>query len=153
MKNNIIKGLLVGVVTCLSILSVMGLGPQASDNGQDLREIHCKHFILGIPLGTPGSNDLIFRDIYAMSTNDSTKFADWVAYRLDPETVVGEVTTKRLWKADPWLAEEETLEPEDNKGAHKALETDRGHQAPLASFKGTNWQETNYLSNIYPTEI
>jgi endonuclease G len=153
MKNNAMKGFLIGVAFCLSILCVMGLGPQASANRQDLQEVHCKHFIYGIPLGTPASNDLIVRDIYALSSNDSTKFADWVAYRLDPGTVVGDAVTKRVWKADPWLADQETLEPEDYKGANKALRTDRGHQAPLASFKGTNWQETNYLSNIYPTEI
>jgi len=152
MKNNIVKGVLIAVVICLSILCVMGLSSQPpATNTQDLQEIHCKHFIYGIPLGTSASNDLIIRDIYAMSTNDSTKFADWVAYRLDPETVVGDVETKRVWKADPWLAEEETLEPDDYKGAHKALKTDRGHQAPLASFKGTKcWHETNYLSNITP---
>ena len=27
---------------------------------------------------------------------------------------------------------------------------DRGHQAPLATFKGKNWQETNYTTNITP---
>jgi endonuclease G len=151
MKNNALKGFLIGVAFCLSILCIMGLGSQALANKQDLQEVHCKHFIYGIPLGTAASNDLIIRDIYALSSNDSTKFADWVAYRLDPETVVGDVETKRVWKADPWLAEEETLEPEDYKGAHKALKTDRGHQAPLASFKGTDyWHETNYLSNITP---
>jgi endonuclease G len=102
-------------------------------------------------LGTPANNDLIIRDIYAMSTNDSTKFADWVAYRLDVQTVQGDVKTKRVWKAEPWLDDEETLEPEDYKDAHKVLKTDRGHQAPLASFKGTKlWHKTNYLSNITP---
>lgn len=31
------------------------------------------------------------------------------------------------------------------------LKVDRGHQAPLASFKGTPyWSQTNYLSNITP---
>ena len=86
-----------------------------------------------------------------MSTNDSTKFAGWVAYRLDAQTVTGDAETKRVWKADPWLANQETLEPPDYKGAHKVLKTDRGHQAPLASFKGTKyWYQTNYLSNITP---
>ena len=117
----------------------------------DLQEIHCKHFIYGYPLGTPATNDMIIRDIYALSSNDQTKFADWVCYRLDRETVEGEANTKRKWKADPWLEDEETLEPPDYKGANAALKTDRGHQAPLASFKGTkNWHETNYLSNITP---
>lgn len=113
-------------------------------------EIHCKHFFYGYPLGTPKSNDLIIRDIYAMSNNDSTKFADWVAYRLDLNTIKGK-THKRVWKVDPYLDEDETLEPADYKGAYKALKVDRGHQAPLASFLGTqDWYMTNYLSNITP---
>ena len=114
-------------------------------------EIHSKHWIFGYPLGTPATNDLIIRDIYALSSNDTTTFADWVAYRLDSETVTGDVRTTRRWKADPWLAEDETLEPADYTRAHALLATDRGHQAPLASFKGTDaWQQTNYLSNITP---
>ncbi len=37
-------------------------------------EIHSKHFFHGIPQGSPATNDLIMRDIYAMSSNDDTKF-------------------------------------------------------------------------------
>lgn len=115
-------------------------------------EIHCKHWIYGYPKGTPASNDLIIRDCYAMSSNDETKFADWVAYRLDETTVTGDAQqTTRKWKADPWLDDSETLEPKDYKSAHAELKTDRGHQAPLAAFKGTDcWAETNFLSNITP---
>src|SRR5690606_9298182 len=46
-------------------------------------EVHCKHFFYGRPRGTPYTNDLIIRDGYAMSSNDDTKLADWVAYRLE----------------------------------------------------------------------
>ena len=43
------------------------------------------------------------------------------------------------------------LEPGDYRGAYAALNTDRGHQAPLASFTSTHdWEATNYLSNITP---
>lgn len=114
-------------------------------------EIHCKHFFYGYPAGAPSTNDMIIRDAYALSSNDETKFADWVAYRLDKEIITGDVETKRNWKADPWLSADETLEPGDYKGASKSLHIDRGHQAPLASFKGTKyWADTNYLSNITP---
>ncbi len=114
-------------------------------------EIYCKYFIYGYPTGTQSTNDLIIRNIYALSSNDETKFADWVAYRLDKETVTGDVETKRKWKPDPLLEDDETLEPADYKDAHAILKTDRGHQAPLASFKGTDdWADTNYLSNITP---
>ena len=118
-------------------------------------EIHCKHFCHGYPTGTPTTNDMIIRDIYALSSNDEAKFADWVAYRLDEDTIEAIYGTRRNWKADPWLDEEETLEPrpDDYRGAHEALGTDRGHQASLASFKGTAyWPETNYYSNITPQD-
>ncbi len=114
-------------------------------------EIHCKHFFYGYPVGVPLTNDMIIREIYALSSNDATKIADWVVYRLDRKTIEGDVRTSRVWKADPWLDEDETLEPSDYDGANAALKTDRGHQAPLASFKGTDyWKETNFLSNITP---
>jgi len=116
-------------------------------------EIHCKHFFNGYPTGTPVTNDLVIRDGYALSSNDETKFADWVACRLDCATVCGDVPQQRKWMTDPWLDEDETLEskPDDYAGASDALGVDRGHQAPLASFKGTlYWYETNYYSNITP---
>lgn len=114
-------------------------------------EIHSKHFFYGCPTGAHATNDLIIRDIYALSSNDHTKFADWVAYRLDEESVRGDATTRRNFKADPWLDDAETLEKDDYNGAWENLGVDRGHQAPLASFKGTgSWAETNYLSNITP---
>ena len=138
------------------VMLVLGIGlltvavPHDTNNST-APEIHCKHFFYGYPAGTSATNDLIIRNIYALSSNDETKLADWVAYRLDKETVTGDVETKRKWKADPWLAGEETLEPSDYKNAHSTLKTDRGHQAPLASFKGTqHWADTNYFSNITP---
>lgn len=121
--------------------------------GQHRAEIHSKHFFYGYPFGTPETNDLIIRDIYALSNNDDTKFADWVAYRLTMHEVDGDLTVERNWKADPWLAPEETLEPspDDYKNAYGDLYSDRGHQAPLASFKGSRHaSHTNYLSNITP---
>lgn len=132
------------------------VGLTALSFSQDRPEIHCKHFFNGYPFGTPASNDLIIRDIYALSNNDSTKFADWVAYRLTMHEVDGTLEEFRKWKADPWLAEEETLEPtpkskDDYKGAFDDLGVERGHQAPLGSFKGSRFAaQTNYFSNITP---
>ena len=103
-----------------------------------------------MPTGTPASNDLIVRDIYCLSSNDRTKFADWVAYRLDRKTITGDDDQDRDWQADPAIDPAATLEPDDYDGAHKALETDRGHLAPLASFRGEDWRQVNYLSNIAP---
>jgi len=119
-------------------------------NSQHRQEIHCKHWIYGYPYGTPPTNDLIIRDIYALSSNDSTKFADWVAYILTRESISGKNKT-REWASDPWLEENETLEPNDYEGANKVLKADRGHQAPLANFSNSpDYYQTNYLSNITP---
>jgi len=114
------------------------------------REIHTKHFFGGMPQGVAPTNDLVIRDSYCLSSNDSTKLADWVAYLIDIPTMTGE-SIDRKWSADPWLDEKETLEPEDYKGANEAYKYDRGHQAPLANFKGNrDIETTNYLSNITP---
>lgn len=121
---------------------------------QHRAEIHCKHFYKGYPFGTPKTNDLIIRDIYALSNNDDTKLADWVCYRLDREIISGTSKT-RNWAPDPWLDENESFEPYPDHGdyrdANATLQVDRGHQAPLASFDGSPyWYETNYFSNITP---
>lgn len=112
-----------------------------------------KHYAYGQPEGTLPTNDLVVREIYALSSNDDTKFADWVAYRLDRKTVFGSADTKRRYRADPNIDPKETLEPNDYKDAFKELKTTRGHQAPLGTFKGTNfWKQTNFLSNITPQQ-
>ena len=119
-------------------------------------EIHCKHFLYGYPAGAPSTNDLIIRDLYALSSNDTTKFADWVSYLLTPHETIGVLDLDRKWRNDPWLNTNETLEgqpknDDDYKGAHNSLGYDRGHLAPLASFKGSRFaSQVNYYSNITP---
>ena len=133
----------VVLVTCtLSLLWTLGAV------GQEIHSSLCLH---GCPFGSPATNDLLIRQNYILSSNDLTKFADWAAYKVTRDTIGP--TQSRTWKADPWLAENETLEPEDYTGANAALGTERGHQVPLASFTGTDtWSETNYLSNITPQQ-
>ena len=90
-------------------------------------------------------NRILSRPSHTLSNNAATKFADWVAY----EVVAADIGKSQ--RPDPLLPPEETLEPADYNGAHAALKTDRGHQAPLASFTGApDWETTNYLSNITP---
>ena len=125
-----------------AIVSILIMPAEAQELHADL----CMH---GCPSGSPATNDIVIRDIYILSSNDTTKFSDWVAYRVT-ESTIGP-TARRVWRPDPWLAANETLEPADYTGANAALRTDRGHQAPLASFTSTdNWEATNYLSNITP---
>jgi endonuclease G len=114
-------------------------------------ELHIHYCLHGCPAGAPVTNDLIVREIYVLSSNDTTKFADWTAYRVTENTIGP--TQNRNFKTDPLLAGHETLEPSDYTGANAALGTERGHQVPLASFTGTaHWKDTNYLSNITPQQ-
>lgn len=114
-------------------------------------EIHCKHFFWGYPTGAPASNDMIIREALALSNNDETKFADWVCYKLNPSMIWDTTDPERKWRSDPWLEESETLEASDYTKASDELDVDRGHQAPLASFKSTLFsRQTNFLSNITP---
>lgn len=144
------KGVRLGALLAALLVVTGGCRNPLSAQVTDRAEIHSKHVLYGTPTGTPKTNDLLVREIYALSSNDSTKFADWVGYRIDSTTVRG-TSPDRRWRSDPWLDEEETLEPSDYDGAFNELGTHRGHQAPLAAFRGTEHAEdTNYLSNITP---
>lgn len=114
-------------------------------------ELHIVHCIAGCPKGTPESNDLVVREIFSLSSNDDTKFADWVAYRVTSSTIGTSKDLQRGWEEDHFLENEETLEEDDYTGAYSAYDYNRGHQAPLAAFAGTvYWRQTNILSNITP---
>jgi endonuclease G, mitochondrial len=121
----------------------------AAASAQAQAELHTFHCLHGCPVGASEVNDVVVREIYTLSSNDITKMADWVAYRVTPESIGP--SGERRWAADPWLDESETLEPGDYDRAPRALNIDRGHQAPLAAFSGTKFaSETNILSNITP---
>ncbi len=102
------------------------------------------------PQGTATlANQVIVRPAYTLSNNPVTKFADWIAYAVDARNFGP--SRPRDWRADPDLPASATLEPDDYRDAAATLKTDRGHQAPLASFAGMeSWATTNYLSNITP---
>ncbi|WP_030132253.1 DNA/RNA non-specific endonuclease [Pseudomonas sp. QTF5] len=102
---------------------------------------------VGCPSG--GSALTLNRQAYTLNNNGSTKFANWVAYKITKETPAS--GRSRNWKTDPDVPAGETLNPVDYNGASIALKIDRGHQANLASMGGvTDWQTLNYLTNITP---
>ncbi|NES68900.1 MAG: DNA/RNA non-specific endonuclease [Okeania sp. SIO2D1] len=143
-SNSLVLLVGIGLVT-YSIWSDRNSPPVKSDKVTQ----SCPHLPFGTPTGTPETNDFICREAYALSSNDETKFADWVAYRVTAAQLRCETPDQRDWEADPAIAPSETLEPNDYQGTGRAG-YDRGHQAPLASLKCLNWREANYLSNITP---
>ena len=108
------------------------------------------HCLLGCPKKAPATNTPIDRSIYLLSNNPDRKFADWVAYKVNQNNFTGPKRT-RVWKKDPDLNAADTITPIEYDGANEMLGVDRGHQAPLAAFKGhADWAMTNFLSNITP---
>jgi endonuclease G len=139
--RNALAGLLVLALSACAtrpVSAVIESLPAATDN--------C---LFGCPTGTPPADVVVRHHVYTLANNGTTKFADWVAYTVSRDAIGS--GGDRKWKADPALPDAETLEPEDYRSASVAQGYDRGHQAPLASFGGTDFAaETNYLSNITP---
>jgi endonuclease G len=139
-------GVQADALLLLAAIAVLGTTSAATARESEIHTFHCLN---GCPVGAPATNDLIVREIYTLSSNDLTRLADWVAYRVTKESI-GQ-SGDREWRADPWLAGDETLRPGDYDAASDVLHVDRGHQAPLASFSGTpSAADTNVLSNITP---
>lgn len=96
-----------------------------------------------------GSDVTLVRMAYTLNNNATTKFANWVAYRITKDTPAS--GRPRNWQTDPDLPAGSTLDPPDYHGVNAALKTDRGHQANLVSMAGVpDWEALNYLSNITP---
>lgn len=103
----------------------------------------------GCPAGAPADNTEITHHILVLSNNPHTKFADWVAYKVVPETISGKC--KRHWAQDPDLPADTTLAPHAYDSAHADNAYDRGHLAPLAALCGSPyWPEADYMSNVTP---
>lgn len=119
-------------------------GPQPLQQAQPTSIDNCS---VGCPLG--GSELTLHRRSYTLNNNATTKFANWVAYKVTKETPAS--SRPRNWKTDPEVPAGETLNPVDYNGASVALKIDRGDQANLASLGGvSDWQTLNYLTNITP---
>jgi len=122
-------------------------------------EIHSKHWIHGYPLGTPSTNDLIIRDIYALSSNDTTKFSDWVASNLPGQPwmslLTGDDDMKRRAKILPHfapLAANRELEDLDDPVLQEKVEPFREESIEIlvatdVLSEGQNLQDAQYLIN------
>ncbi len=140
----------------LCALGLLSLPARAQPVGPpSVPEIHAEHFLYGYPTGTPITNDLVVRDLYALSSNDGTRFADWVAYRLTVREVAGVAASsdlERNWRRDPWLDADETLDPDPPlDDPYRSSGYDRGHLVPLAAVVGSaSAPEVNVYSNVVP---
>jgi len=130
----------------LSVLAILILTSAKSANAEPVKSVLC---FVSCPNGSPISNKLIEHHLLVLSANLKTKFSDWVAYRITQQSIGKKCP--RVWARDPDLSYADTLVPKDYVGVRKYLNSDRGHQAPLASLCASPyWAEANYLSNITP---
>lgn len=124
-----------------------GAQVEGSPPAQAAQVLQFDNCSVGCPTG--GSPLTLNRQAYTLNNNGSTKFANWVSYKITKATPAS--GRPRNWKTDPDIPAGETLDPVDYNGANVALKVDRGHQANLASMAGVpDWQTLNYLSNITP---
>ena len=149
------QGMLKIKLVSLLIFPVLGActTPQSADvsDGSAKLQLAEPSVVDNCSVGCPsgGSEVTLNRQAYTLNNNGSTKFANWVAYKITKETPAS--GRPRNWKTDPDVPSGETLNPVDYNGASVALKIDRGHQANLASMGGvSDWQTLNYLTNITP---
>ncbi len=134
-------------------------------NGQN---VHISHCFLACPQGDD-ENEIVVRHLYASEINRFTGIADWVAYRILPETIGVASLLPRYWKRDGLVLDNDlleigssvlTMEQPDLRDAqdrdYRVNEfvlnsDDRGRLTPMTSFAGTPyWDDLNYLSNMAP---
>lgn len=117
--------------------------------------IYSKHWFGPFPLPKDNKNPLLIHDIFIISFNSEKKFPFWVAYHLSPALIWGKLKEKRQYVVDPLLPSSQALTFKNYKGASncdgKGLGYDKGHLAPLGSFKASSFAyQAQYLSNIVP---
>ena len=95
------------------------------------------------------SYKILIHHSFIVRMNLKTHLVDWLAYELNPNLVWGLLKGKREFKTDPFLSKT-GISFEDYKGASQ-YNYDKGHLAPLGSFKGSSFSyELQYFSNIVP---
>ena len=122
--------------------------PKSAISEKRIKDSLCIHSLC--PKGDYDNDQIVDHGLFILANNEESKFADWVAYKVENKNLNGPKRERR-WRQDPELSDDDTLPPSAYKGVHALLGTDRGHFAPLASFKGNkDYYTVNYLSNISP---
>ena len=76
---------------------------------------------------------VVDHDLVKIAISKDTKFAKWVAYKVDSKNLNGS-SKSRNFKQDPKLDDYIALSSKDYKDAYQFCNFDRGHIAQLATF-------------------
>ncbi|MEZ5492615.1 MAG: DNA/RNA non-specific endonuclease [Gammaproteobacteria bacterium] len=152
----------ISLTVLLSLLLVSGGAPVAMEN---LTIAHC---LQGCPTGTAASNEIVVRHLYAVSINQQTRMADWVSYRILPQSIGVASLLPRRWNNDQLAQNSVRVEELGTGAATDTLQQpvlgnqpesvyriteftvqagDQGRLVPMTSFAGTGyWNDLNLVS-------
>ncbi len=142
--------------TSINLISVNTVtAKQKSSRQIQNRKLFSKHWFGTLPFSQNSKNPLLIHDIFVISFDVKKKIPLWIAYQLSPAVVWGDLKAERKYVLDPFLSPDQSLSSKDYKGASncdgKQAGYDRGHLAPLGSFKASSHAyQAQYLSNIVP---
>lgn len=133
------------------------------------QSVHISHCLGECPQVSRPDTEIVVRHLYAAAINPDTALAEWVAYRVLPDSVGVASLLPRFWQEDslvktgavnleledgPDLVQPDLSDAQDRE--YRINETrfnagDQGRLTPMTSFAGTPyWDELNYLSNMSP---
>lgn len=98
-----------------------------------------------LPESTTGQ--VIHHSYYSLSYSEDHEQAEWVAYRLNPEMVLGTQSRTNDFREDPYV-DTGSAGPQD----YRSSGYDRGHLAPAGDMKLNleSMSESFYMSNMSP---
>ena len=142
--------------------ALLFLSISSFSNGQNIDISHC---LSSCPL--VDAENQVVRDLYAPEIKRLTGVADWVAYRILPDTIGIESLLPRYWKKDEFLPDSNRFEvasstliiqqPDLSEAQDRDYRInefllnsdDRGRLAPKTSFADTTyWDGLNYISDM-----
>lgn len=149
--------------------------PGIANSAESQANLHIAHCLRDCPSGTPDSNEIIVRHLYAVSINAESRLADWVSYRVLPGSIGVASLLPREWQTDQLASNGVRLEEVSDSGGtliqpglgnqpesvYRISEFsvnagNRGRLVPMTSFAATSyWSDLNLLSimSLMPSEL
>ncbi len=134
--------------------------------------VHISHCSQQCPDVSHPQNEVIVRHLFAAAISQNTGVAEWVAYRVLPDSVGVASLLPRWWQQDqlsstgasveqaedgPGFIQPDLSDAQDREYRVNEISLtsdDRGRLTPMSSFAGTPyWDELNFLSNMSPLPV
>lgn len=134
------------LLTCGLLFSVWSLSFNLA-----AQTVHISHCLMGCPLGTSATNELIVRHLYAVSINTQTRVADWISYRVLNGSIGVASLLPREWHDDELTQSGFTSDDFSEEQVGTIDPDDRGRLVPMTGFANTSyWSDLNLYSVMSP---